>query len=582
MNRTIKRMKVLGVVLPLLLFGESLGVQVFLKKKYPNVENGVYQIDRKGAPIKIVDVNYGHVWEIPKSEKGVDEYAVIPKKGGVRAFSKGTNLVYGTTQKIGIKSKEEEEGKIQPQDVKKEIKKNKKKGIIKNLVSVNKKEKKESPKAMYIDADEIPEEKKEKEKETEAEEGKELGEMIKENIERHYEVTKEPSHLSIDLLNQEIPKSIEEMLNEDLEEQRWLVQKPVEDKICLRDYTKQCPSTWEAISEKQCRSPKNYKGPCAHIMAFEPMTAKEKSQLAIECRVNWSCLNETCGNNERDYSQDCPLGWKYTGKCEAPEHYTGGCDRVMDFGAFTQNEKEEFSSSCKAVWPCKDESCERDYSITCPKGWGYNVSKDVCIATKEYEELCSPEEIASISHMSYYQRMEFSTHYGISWPCKRKCTYGYEEFDCPRGWVNLMNSGICKAPDSYVAPSHCPTMTHFDYMSSQEKEDFSKKCNVKWTCLENAQRDYTQCPVHFDLITQGSDKGKCKPTEFYQGPCKQTQNILGLSLEQKINFEETCEALFPNLENGELQNYEQDTIPQKKLQKLLKGADLTNKGITLE
>lgn len=576
-------MKIIGIVLPLLFLHESISVRLFLKKKYPNVENGVYQLDRKGAPIKLVDVNYGHIWKIPKSEKGVDEFAVISKNGKIDEFSKGTNLIYGTTQKIGKKINDNENS-IESKDIKKEIKKNKKKGIIKNLVSVNKKQKKETEKAMYIDAEDLPEETEEEEEKEEEEikEGKILGEVIKENIEKHYEETNDPINMSIDLLNQQIPKSIEELMKEDLNKEKWLIEKPIIDKICLRDYTKQCPFSWQSISDTQCRSTKDYKGPCAHIMTFEPLTAKQKSKLAIECEVNWSCLNESCGNNERDYSQDCPLGWKYTGKCEAPEDYNGGCDKVMDFGAFTINEKEEFSSSCKVVWPCKEQSCERDYSITCPKGWGYDINKDICIANKKYRELISKEEIESISHMSYNEKLEFSNKYGISWLCKKECIYDFNKFVCPRGWINLMNSGICKSSDSYIAPFGCPSMTHFDYMSSEEKYEFSKKCNVKWNCIENSNKNYSVCPINFDLINNGSDKGKCKPNEYYKGPCKLTQNILNLSLEQKMNFEETCEAPFPNLNNNETDNSEYEQIPKKKLENLLKGAHLDNNGIPLE
>ncbi|CRG99910.1 CPW-WPC family protein, putative [Plasmodium relictum] len=581
-------MKKVAIIFFFFFIGKVIGIKIYMKRKYPNVENGVYQLDNRGRPIKIVDVNYEHIWEIPKNG-GVNTYAVVKKNGEVKKFSEGTNIIYGTTKRI----KKENTDKTDKKKIKKEIEKYKKTLDIKNVSNVSKKEdtelkkKKEKKKtlhrAIHITADDVPSTEKEKEEdEDEINIGKELGVAIRENFETHYEESKNPSSLSTDLLDTKIPGGIEKLLMDDLEDRKWISKKPLSDKICLRDYSKQCPSTWERISEVQCRSPKEYSGPCSHIMVFEPMTSKEKSQLATDCKVNWLCINESCGNSKRDYSKDCPENWNYTGKCEAPENYSGGCNKIMDFGAFTQNEKEEFSSACKVVWPCKEESCERDYSITCPKGWSYDASKDMCKGSKEFEGLISKEEMEAISHMSYHQRIAFSSKYGIAWPCKNKCTYGYDIYPCPRGWINLMNSGACKAPDDYNPPISCPRITHFDYMNINEKEKFSKKCNVKWLCIENAQRDYSKCPIHFDYIDKGNNKGMCKPNEKYKGPCKEVQDILSLTLEQKYNFEETCEAQFHRIENKNIPQVKQDNIPENTMEKLLKGTDISKSGITLE
>lgn len=560
-------------------------VNIFLKRKYPNVRNGVYQCDSKGAPIKIVDVNQGHKWEIPPSEKGIDAYAVVKKNGKVKKFSEGTNIIYGTTQRISRSDVEEE---IDDAEIKKEIEKNKKKGIIKNVSNVRKAEQTEKqkselpPQAMHISAEDIPDESSEKKEEENIEKGKKLGATIKENLETHYKDSAAPSPLVEEMLEAKVPSTLEKLLMEDLEERKWLSKKIITDNICLRDYSVQCPSSWEKISEKQCRAPKDYTGPCAHVLVFEPMTAKEKSQLAVDCKINWLCINESCGNSERDYSKECPENWTYTGRCEAPENYTGGCNRLMDFDAFTQREKEEYSSICKVVWPCKEKSCERDYSITCPKGWSYNVNKDLCKAPNDLKKMFSDEEIKAISKMSYHQRMNFSSRYGIPWPCKNRCFYGYEKYPCPRGWINMMDSGVCKAPDDYTAPYNCPKITHFDYMDRKEKEEFSKKCNVKWLCIENAERDYSKCPLFFKYVSSGKDKGKCEPTQAYKGPCKESQELLSFSLEQKYNFEEICEAQFPNLQKENIVQTDREIISDTTMDKLLKGTDTENRGVTLE
>ncbi|EUD65500.1 hypothetical protein C922_04006 [Plasmodium inui San Antonio 1] len=589
-------MKKVGVVLFVLFIKEIISLKICSRKKYPNVENGVYQLDNRGRPIKIVDVNYHHVWELPKGGS-VNSYTVVKKNGKVKKFSEGTNIIYGTTKKVnwgrGSEEEEEEEEVDDENKIKKEIAKRKKLNNIKNVSNVAKNEKDveqkerekkklQVPRAMHITAEDVPEEKQANEEEGYGSIAKELGAKIKENLESHYEESKAPSSLSADLLDVKIPTSLEKLLMDDLEEGKWLSKKPVNDKICLRDYSKQCPSLWEKVSETQCISPKDYAGPCSHLMTFEPMSAKEKSLIGTDCKVNWLCLNELCGNSGRDYSKDCPENWTYTGKCEAPENYSGGCNKTMDFGAFTKKEKEEFSSACKVVWPCKEESCERDYSITCPKGWPYNASKDTCCSSHGFEGLVSKEEMEAISNMSYHQRVAFSTKYGIVWPCKNNCTLGYDLYDCPRGWINLMNSGVCKAPDDYIPPRGCPRITHFDYMSINEKEAFSRKCHVKWLCVENSQRDYSKCPKYFDYGEEGNDKGLCIPNEKYKGPCKDAQDILSLSLEQKYNFEETCEAQFRNMRSEDIPQANEDVIDPTTMEKLLKGADTTDKGITLE
>ncbi|SCN12564.1 CPW-WPC family protein, putative [Plasmodium malariae] len=572
-------MKKVQVVFFVLFIKQILGIKIFSQRKYPNVENGVYQLDNRGRPIKIVDVNYNHIWELPKNGN-VNSYAVVKKNGKVKKFSEGTNIIYGTTKRMKLENNQE----IDENEIKKDIVKNKRIHNIKNAFSPSKNEKeieekkkkkikKIVPRAMHIMAEDV----KEKEHEGDMDTGKELGAVIKENLESHYEETKSPSSLSTDLLDVKIPSNLEKLFMEDLVEGKWSSKKPIDDRICLRDYSKQCPSTWEQISETQCISPKDYSGPCSHIMAFEPLSAKEKSVIGVDCKVNWLCLNESCGNSERDYLKECPENWTYTGK-----NYSGGCSKTMDFGAFTQNEKEEFSSACKVVWPCKEESCERDYSITCPKGWSYNTKKDICSGSKEFEGLISKEEMELISHMSNHQRVAFSSKYGIPWPCKNKCTYGYDIYDCPREWVNLMASGVCKSPDYYNPPVNCPRITHFDYMDIKEKEIFSKKCNVKWLCVENSQRDYSKCPLYFEYVNEGKNKGMCTPSEKYNGPCKETQDILSLNLEQKYNFEETCEAQFPNIQNENIPQIENDTVSPNTIEKLLKGTDISKKGITLE
>ncbi|KOB59974.1 hypothetical protein PFHG_01737 [Plasmodium falciparum HB3] len=156
-----------------LFINKIVGVKIHLYRKYPNVENGVYQIDSRGRPIKIVDVNYNHRWEIPENGN-INSYSVVRKNGKVKKFSEGTNLIYGTTKRKLINDIKEVDEQSE-EEIKNLILKNKKLNIIKNVSDVSKKEKnikelekkkKEKPPiAMYIAADDIPDDKKKKQEE---------------------------------------------------------------------------------------------------------------------------------------------------------------------------------------------------------------------------------------------------------------------------------------------------------------------------------------------------------------------------------------------------------------------------------
>lgn len=85
---------------------------------------------------------------------------------------------------------------------------------------------------------------------------------------------------------------------------------PIDDPICKRDYSEQCPAGWSQLDNLQCQAPLDYEGPCAHILEVQGLKPQDKSNLSRDCKVSWKCLGETCANF--DYSGSCP------GNCLAP------------------------------------------------------------------------------------------------------------------------------------------------------------------------------------------------------------------------------------------------------------------------
>ena len=111
-------------------------------------------------------------------------------------------------------------------------------------------------------------------------------------------------------------------------------------------------------------------------------------------------------------SGGCPVDWQTdgAGSCVPPIDYDGSCG-ATDVSAFSPKQREEFSLSCKAAWPCKD--CQADYS-GCPGGWG-SVGR-LCVAPNGYDGICSP--VIDLSSSSVNGRASWSATCGARWPCK--------------------------------------------------------------------------------------------------------------------------------------------------------------------
>jgi len=121
-------------------------------------------------------------------------------------------------------------------------------------------------------------------------------------------------------------------------------------KECPKDYSG-CPSEWEAIAPGVCTAPADYAGNCDGRLETTLLTTKDKELWATTCGAGWPCVS--AASCAVDYSGPCPSGWFASGDdCLAPPSYSGGCAVANSFLTYTPAEKEQWSASCAASWPC--------------------------------------------------------------------------------------------------------------------------------------------------------------------------------------------------------------------------------------
>lgn len=121
---------------------------------------------------------------------------------------------------------------------------------------------------------------------------------------------------------------------------------------------------------------------------------------------------ETVNSCDRDYSQTCPQGFSSSsGSCVATT-YNGACrSEVQNFSAWTLAAKTRWQQQCGAFWSCK--SCTRDYSQQCPQG--FESTGSGCRATAAYDGPCRGEY--NFSEWNASMLKNFSNACGAYWQC---------------------------------------------------------------------------------------------------------------------------------------------------------------------
>ncbi|KJP87092.1 hypothetical protein AK88_03260 [Plasmodium fragile] len=120
---------------------------------------------------------------------------------------------------------------------------------------------------------------------------------------------------------------------------------------CEKNYNDVCPNLWIPVNEKECTPSENYNGRCKHNYIFKgKITEEEKKNFEKMCHVSYPCVKDC----KRDYSFNCPIGWKETlSFCLAPTSYRYSCEKMMK-NNMTEREKIQISAKCLVFWPCSN------------------------------------------------------------------------------------------------------------------------------------------------------------------------------------------------------------------------------------
>jgi len=200
----------------------------------------------------------------------------------------------------------------------------------------------------------------------------------------------------------------------------------LQDVVCVRDYSSQCPTGWVAANDGvTCLAPMSYQGPCERKMSFGRLAPFQKSQRAHECGTEFPCSDSL----PQDFSGSCPEHWEedLDHACIAPGDYDGPCIGRKSFTGFVAEEKAAWGRSCRVSWPAakplhdlseqiksevRPAACRKEYSRLCPAGW---ITKGfTCWAPSSYEGYCGPSIRTSLT---YQQKKAFEEACVAPWPC---------------------------------------------------------------------------------------------------------------------------------------------------------------------
>ena len=132
--------------------------------------------------------------------------------------------------------------------------------------------------------------------------------------------------------------------------------------MCARNYTQPCADGWTEtkyddgnILCSAAEAAEDLPSACTAYNVSEPMSAQQKSTIAVSCRAQWPCAACT-----RDFT-NCPLHFRTfptneKGNCVPDHTYVGPCMQSIDFRKITDTaEKARWAARCITKWPCYPE-----------------------------------------------------------------------------------------------------------------------------------------------------------------------------------------------------------------------------------
>jgi len=185
---------------------------------------------------------------------------------------------------------------------------------------------------------------------------------------------------------------------------------------CKENWGAACPDGWQLVGKGSCKAPPTYAGQCGTLQHFENMNILDKRSWSATCDAPWPCSDEcTLG---RDYDDMCPIGWDtvWGGLCRNSQPRTSSCADVLLFEGMPTVQKQSLGELCNISWPCR-ESCERDFSATCPEEWlEVSGSPHVCMAFPSYQGPCP--SIVNTSSFTVNEAQRFAERCSVQYACK--------------------------------------------------------------------------------------------------------------------------------------------------------------------
>ncbi|CRG95038.1 CPW-WPC family protein, putative [Plasmodium gallinaceum] len=296
---------------------------------------------------------------------------------------------------------------------------------------------------------------------------------------------------------------------------------------CIKDYTLSCPKYWTKNTTENgkitCVADSEYNGFCITNQSFENFTENDKMNFESSCNVEWPCKTiskDTCEDGKKDYNNPCPEGFlvQDDNSCKADiTVYRGMCNsNNIKFTHMSDEEKENWSISCEAYWPCYKECSSEQFLSNCPKDWN-EINLYECIPTQNYRGICKGKK--NFKYFTISMKKSFEEKCKTRFLCSNSCEKNYEQ-DCPMNW--LAEKGYCLAPHTFDLCNK--KKLSIENLTTKDKQFFEKECSVNWPCKKKnfCEMDWNfECPENWEkeYLKNQKEQYICKSPSLYKGKC---------------------------------------------------------------
>lgn len=214
---------------------------------------------------------------------------------------------------------------------------------------------------------------------------------------------------------------------------------------CAQDFRHTCPSLWREVSAGICSAPLQYEGNCAMQLNTDGMSEDDKYTWSVRCGARWPCG----ARKQHVYEDICPIGWSLQfGKvCTAPSDYQGPCEPTAYLSGATVADKKSFEATCHAEWREMGNDCIHDFTAPCPFGW---FGESLCIAPSTYN-VCGKSQAFSMMTPAAKEDWASTCKVKFPCRDRETCEKAYSA-PCPAHWYAFNAGLSCAAPSQYDGP----------------------------------------------------------------------------------------------------------------------------------